>query len=91
MTLLNDARMARQYARGLREFYHTRIDLTDAAGTIRGMLATREARFIGTLQQAVWEHPTSPYLALLRHAGVERKELAALVAREGVEGALRQL
>lgn len=91
MPILNDARMALQYAHSLREFYRAPVDLSDPAGAIRTSLAGRAQRLLHTLDSAVWDHPTSPYLALLRHAGIERDELAAWVRLEGVEGALRRL
>jgi hypothetical protein len=83
--------MALQYARGLREFYRAPVDLSDPTGAIRAMLANRETSFVRMLHSAVWNNPVSPYLALLRHAGLGRPELEALIAREGVEVALRAL
>ena len=57
------------------------------------MLRLRQARraddFLDLVRRVVYAHPPSPYRALLRHAGVEYDDLAGLVGREGVEGALR--
>ena len=89
MTLVADAQMALQYARGLREFYRAPVDLSDPAGAIRAMSANRAANLVRMLQSAVWDNPDSPYRALLGHAGLERQELEMFIAREGVEGALQ--
>ena len=40
------------------------------------------------MRRAVYEHPPSPYRALLEWAGCQYGDLERLVAREGVEGAL---
>jgi hypothetical protein len=57
----------------------------------RSTAASREARFLDALDQLVWSTPSSPYLPLLAHAGVEAGDLRSLVATDGLEGALEQL
>jgi hypothetical protein len=51
----------------------------------------REDRFLRICERAVYGHPSSPYLPLLKAAGVELGDLKSLVAKEGVEGALATL
>jgi hypothetical protein len=43
------------------------------------------------MRQLVWSVPSSPYLPLLRHAGIEGGDLGELVRAEGLEGALGTL
>ncbi len=43
------------------------------------------------VQRGIFERPRSPYLKLLRHAGVDSGEMRALVDTRGVEGALQAL
>jgi hypothetical protein len=54
-------------------------------------LATRDRSFLTVVEQAIYGHPKSPYLALLRHAGIDLGDVAAVVASDGVEGALQTL
>ena len=46
---------------------------------------------LATLRHGVYSQPQSPYLALLRHAGIEVGDIEAAVLDEGVEGALATL
>src|SRR5262249_49908726 len=48
-------------------------------------------RFLHLVERAIYPYPRSPYRSLLRAAGCEPGDLRALVAREGLEGALGQL
>jgi hypothetical protein len=54
-------------------------------------LEQREDNFLRVLERGVYGHPGSPYLALLRRAGVELGDVKALVRTEGLEGALGRL
>lgn len=62
-----------------------------AAATVRRRCERRTADFLDLVDRAVYANPRSPYRQLLAHAGCERGDLHALVAREGVEGALAVL
>ena len=46
---------------------------------------------LATIRRGIWEAPRSPYRPLFRWAGVEWGDLEALVVREGVDHALREL
>ena len=72
---------------------YLRADLSDEtlAARLRNDLATREERLLTMLAVGIYARPTSPYLALLRHAGVEHGDIATLVRDEGLEGALLRL
>ena len=62
-----------------------------ARARVLAHLAARDARFLTMLDRQVFRHPGSPYLRLLRHAGCELGDVAALVARDGIDGTLRTL
>jgi len=51
---------------------------------------TREENLLAVVDRIV-EEPGGPYARLLAHAGVERADVARLVAEDGVEGALGRL
>ncbi|MFH0810080.1 MAG: hypothetical protein V2A77_06385 [Pseudomonadota bacterium] len=82
---------------GLRKFLGERDSLvfsarvSSATETIRQRLAAREETFLAILRQAVYGHPQSPYLDLLRRAGVEEGDVAAGVRKSGLEETLRVL
>lgn len=54
-------------------------------------LESREADFLALVKRAIYEHPPSPYRALLQLAGCDYGDLARLVRRDGLEGALQVL
>jgi hypothetical protein len=86
--LADEAAMAARLARDLPGFLRRRISFDEARARIRDQLARREERFLDLAERTIYGNPSSPYLALLRHAGCEAGDLRALVAREGLEGAL---
>jgi hypothetical protein len=67
------------------------IGSDEARQTVRRRLAHREGDFLDLLRQRVYGHPGSPYRRLLGSAGLELGDVAALVEREGLEGALGTL
>ena len=78
-------------ARDLPGWLRRPATLADAQARIRHGLATRDARFLVLAERTIYRHRRSPYRALLRNAGCTLGDLRALVAREGLEGALAQL
>src|SRR4051794_18010669 len=77
-----------RFAFGLRGFLRERLDLATAERLLVDGMATREQRFLRKLRVAVFGNPTSPYLALCRHAGCELGDLERQVAHDGVEPTL---
>lgn len=75
----------------LRRFLKQRITQDDARRTVRDRMARRADNLVLAVTRSVYGHPSSPYLALLKHAGCELGDFRALVAQKGVEPALRQL
>ena len=62
-----------------------------AEARLRDALANRELNFLRVMEHGVYGHAPSPYLALLRLAGIEFADLQALVNRSGLEDALGTL
>ena len=88
--MLDDVADAARFVRRLPAFL--RRSATHAArGILAERRAHREARARAFLRDALLSQPQSPYHALLRAAGCEPRELDALVARDGIDRALRRL
>jgi hypothetical protein len=79
------------YVRRLGPWLRRPLDLDSARSAVKTDLDRREQTLIGTLREGVFRQPDSPYLALLRHAGVELGDVERAVGENGVEGALAQL
>jgi hypothetical protein len=79
------------FPRALRRFLHPPLTIEEARRLAARRLETREDTFLRIVDRAVYGHPRSPYLALLREAHCEAGDLRALVAQQGLEGALRTL
>jgi len=58
---------------------------------IAGWLAEREHTFMAMLERQVFGNSASPYLSLLRAAGLGRSDVMGLVRDYGIEGCLRRL
>jgi hypothetical protein len=73
------------------DFVTKRVSLSEARARVQKRLADRAGTFLRTMQAVVYDHPASPYLQLLRMAGCEPGDLAAMVRRDGVDAALDHL
>ena len=67
------------------------LDEGAAAAILARRLRERERDFLGLLRLAVYGHPASPYLRLMRTIGCELGDVERLIAAEGLEGALASL
>jgi len=85
------AAMAARLARDLPRFLRAPLTRDEVRDRVRRRLATREQRFLAIVDRAVYGSARSPYRRLLANAGCESGDLRALVARKGLEGALRHL
>ena len=79
------------YVRRLGPWLRNTLDLDTARSTVKADLGRREQALIGTLRDGVFAQPKSPYLPLLRHAGVELGDIERAVSENGVEATLAQL
>jgi hypothetical protein len=76
---------------GLPRLVRRRMTVAEARAIVQERLRQREANFLGVVARSVFGNPHSPYHALLAHAGCTEGDLRALVARDGLEGALTEL
>lgn len=83
--------MYARFAFGLPSHLRRRITLDEARAIVADRLAHREENFLRLVDRAIWARPASPYRWLLARAGVEADDLRAMVARDGLEPALRAL
>ncbi|MDQ7858966.1 MAG: hypothetical protein QN174_06010 [Armatimonadota bacterium] len=72
-------------------FLRSPVDPEHARAVLRTRLQRRDADFLDLMRRTVFAGTSSPYRALLSHAGCEYGDLAAMVRRDGVEGALHAL
>jgi hypothetical protein len=86
-----DLAMALRLGRDLPAFLQRPLTVDALRRRVQRHLRDREHRFLTLIDRAVYAFPRSPYRRLLVHAGCERGDVHALVAREGVEGALQIL
>jgi len=78
-------------ARRLPGYLRERDSLDQGRTLIAARLARREENFLVLAEQAIFGHPGSPYLPLLREAGCELGDLRRTVGDEGLEPTLRWL
>jgi hypothetical protein len=78
-------------ARTLIDLVARPMSLAAARERVQKRFADRGGTFLNTVKAVVYGHPSSPYLQLLQMAGCEHGDLAAMVKRDGVDGALEQL
>ena len=88
---ISDALGHFRLARGLPDFLREPVSREEAKAYIRERMRERPQGFLRMLERCVFGHPRSPYLALFRSCGCEPGDVRRLVAREGVEGTLREL
>jgi hypothetical protein len=75
----------------LPRFLRRRTEPDRARAIVRERLAARASDFLSLVRRTIFAQPDGPYRTLLREAGCEFGDLAGLVGREGLEGALREL
>jgi hypothetical protein len=88
---LRETAMAARLARDVPAFLRSRVTFAEARARVQRRLDHREARLLRNVERAIYGNPGSPYLALLRQAGCEVGDVRALVANDGIEGALAVL
>jgi hypothetical protein len=77
-----------RFLRHLPRFLGRPVGLAEARATVESRLRDRGARFLHLMRRAVYGNPTSPYRALLVHAGCTAGDLERLVEREGLPATL---
>jgi hypothetical protein len=76
---------------GLPGHLRHRLTAEEAGRIVRDRLTRRSEDFLELVRDAVYANASSPYRALLRHAGCEYGDLERLVRERGLEDALRSL
>ena len=89
--VLGRLRAGVRFARSLPSFLAHTLDAEGARRLVTQQLAQRDAAFLRMLERAVCARPDSVYGRLFAHAGATHGDAAALVARDGLEGALARL
>jgi hypothetical protein len=80
--------MLARLARDLSPFLRAPLGVDEARSYVTNGVARREERFLHLVERAVYGVPRSPYRRLLAAAGCELGDVRALVAHEGLQGAL---
>jgi len=91
MNRFEELAMYLRLARRLPSYLRERDSLEQGRALIAARLARREENFLVLVEQAIFSHPGSPYLPLLREAGCELGDLRRMVGDEGLEPTLRRL
>lgn len=91
MALTGDVGRFLRYALGLSPFLSRRLTAEECRQRLKAALRARDVNFIRVLEKAVYGHPTSPYRALLLHAGLSLDDVRRMVTQHGVESTLERL
>ena len=75
----------------LRTFSRDPLGPSRARDLVRERMANRGERLIRVIERSVFTRPSSPYLALMRHAGCEAGDVSTMIRSDGVESALTSL
>jgi hypothetical protein len=89
--LLEDVRMTWRFATGLFRFLREPLTETLSRRLLQEQLHNRNESFLRLVERGIFGNPRSPYLPLLRHAGMDASGVRSLVGRNGLEGALEHL
>lgn len=91
MSLIDDAKMYARFTREMQRFLKHRLSEEEASAIVRDRMAKRQENFLRLVKRAVYGYPSSPYLALLKHAQCDFDDLAARVRETGLTGTLCEL
>ena len=89
--LLYEIAAGTRFLTKLPAFLRRRVDPLEARALVQVRLAQRSRDFLALARELIYGRPSSPYRALLAHAGCEYGDLEHLVGKEGLEEALRIL
>lgn len=85
------ARQGVRLAMAFRDMSRNPVDLEEAKRSIAADLTRREVRFLDGLDRLVWPYASSPTRRLFELAGIEPRDVRALVDQHGLNQALDQL
>jgi hypothetical protein len=91
MTLLRDLKMYWRFGSGLRSFLDHTLSLEEARKIVERRMAERDKNFLRLVERGIFGYTQSPYLPLLKLAGCEFGDIAAMVGSKGLEATLLAL
>jgi hypothetical protein len=80
--------LAARYLAGLPRFLRNTLSVEECRRMLVSRLRERREAFLSVLENAVYNHPASPYRTLLVHAGIPWERASDWVRSEGVEATL---
>jgi hypothetical protein len=83
--------MGFRFARDLRGFLRQPMSLGASRQRLIQYLNNRSASFLEIVERGIYQNPSSPYLALLKQAGISFEQIKVWVIAQGVEAALGEL
>jgi hypothetical protein len=89
--MIDDLKMFFRYFSGLRRYLRHPLSPEECRQKIVGQLQDRSESFLRVIERGIYANPRSPYVKLLKHAGIDFTTIAALVRRDGVESTLDKL
>ncbi len=89
--LLDQARMYRRFATGLPQYLNQPLTLESARAVVERSEQDRVDNFLRLVERGIFEHPSSPYLPLLRRAGCTLGDIQNGVRGRGLEATLLDL
>lgn len=91
MSIFAELKAYASFLVGLPAFAREELGTDEAKAILRRRLDRRGTHLLNSLERSVFERPGTPYHRLATLAGCELGDVRALVRREGVEAALREL
>ena len=82
--------MLARLSRDLPAFLRTPLSTARAVELARDRVARREPRFLRSAELLIYKHERSPYLALLRSAGLRTRRSSGARAQRGHRGGARR-
>ena len=89
--IFSDLRTSLRFTLGLKKFLTDKMTLPKARQIIQQRMAQREENFLKVVKKGVFEYKKSPYLPLFKLSGCGYQDVERMVARSGLEAALRTL
>lgn len=84
-------KMFARFPFALRRFAREPLTVPRARELVRKRMNERGENLLRVIERSVYGHPSSPYLALLKHAGCELGDFRRLIQTEGIEAGLTKL
>lgn len=89
--MLGDLKMFWRFSTGLRRFLQSPLTPDECRHIVDDSLRNRGRTFLRLLERAVFGYPKSPYLPLMKWAGIQYGDIERLVKEDGIERAMEVL